>query len=797
MKRVSSAAAALAALAFTVVAVAASPRLIVRADNPGHAVSPTLYGVFFEEINRAGDGGLYAEMIQNRSFEDAEKEPVAWTVEKSGEGVEVAIDRSSPIDPKQKHNPSSLRVTLPKDGEVTLINEGFKGMAVRDKRQYQLSLMVRGAVDDMTASLRSREGKELAQPAKIKNSADGAWKKFEHRFTSTGDDAAARLVIACKGKGEVSFDMISLMPRQRWNGMPVREDLADMVEELRPAFVRFPGGCWVEGETLAGAYRWKETIGDVAGRRTQYNLWKYHSTHGLGFHEYLQFAEALGAEPLFVINCGMSHKEVAPMSAMDEWVQDALDAIEYANGPADSKWGAVRAKNGRQQPFRLKYIQIGNENGGPEYDERYALFYDAVKKRYPEMRIIANEWRGRPKSRPIEILDEHYYNNPGFFMGNADRYDSYDRKGPKIYVGEYAVTRDAGQGHLMAALGEAAFMTGLERNSDIVVMASYAPLFANVHYKAWNPDAICFDAGRVYGTPSYYVQQMFATSRPDVTLPVEMTSTELTPRRTGGVGVGAWVTQAQFKDLRVTAGDKTVFAPDFSSGISGFGRLDGAWKAQDGAIHQSGDAEGAFAVAADDKWGGDYVYTLKARKLGGQEGFLIVFHHAADDTYAMWNIGGWGNRRHQIEVVDAGAKSQIGNAVEGSIETDRWYDIRIETSGQRIKCFLDGKLIHDVTYPKRKALYATAGRKGAEVILKVVNVTGEAQETEIELAGAPSDAGWRVRAAVLTSSKPTDENSLDHPRKVAPTERDLFFAKPAFTHSFPPYSVTVMRMRRP
>jgi len=786
----------LAMLAFIANATAASAapaKLTVQTDKPGHAVSRSLYGVFFEEINRAGDGGLYAEMIQNRSFEDSEKGPLAWTVE-AGDAAVVELDRSRPTTDGQKFNPTSLHMKLSPGGKARIVNDGFKGMAARNKRTYQFSLMLRGGVEEMTVSLQSRDNKPISDALKLEKS--DAWKKIDHRFTATADDADARLVIACEGTGDVWLDMVSLFPRPRWNGMPLRADLAGMLDELRPAFMRFPGGCWVEGETLATAYRWKETIGDVANRRTQYNLWKYTSSHGLGFHEYLQLAETLGAEPLFVINCGMSHKEVAPMSEMQPYVQDALDAIEYANGPEDSKWGGLRAKNGHKTPFRLKYMQIGNENGGKEYNERYALFYDAIKKQYPEIRLVADLWQGKPTSRPIEILDEHYYNNPGFFIANADRYDKYDRKGEKIYVGEYAVTRDAGQGNLMAALGEAAFMTGLERNSDIVIMASYAPLFANVHYKAWNPDLICFDAARSYGTPSYYVQQMFAINRADDVLPVELTTSDVVKPRTGGVGVGTWVTQAEFKDLKVTAGEKTVFTSDFAAGdTKQFGRLDGEWKVEDGAIRQTSDKEGAFAVAADSgKWAGDYVYSLKARKISGREGFLIVFHHAANNTYAFWNIGGWGNRRHQIEIVDAGAKSQIGNVVEGSIEPNRWYDIRIETKGEQIKCFLDDKLVHDVTYLKRKSFFATAGRKGNDVVVKVVNVAGESQETEMNFAGMGESTPLRIRATVM-SGKPEDENTLDQPTKVSPAEHDLIFAKPSFTHRFPRHSVTVMRVR--
>ena len=332
------------------------------------------------------------------------------------------------------------------------------------------------------------------------------------------------------------------------------------------------------------AYRWKQTVGDPSERRTQYNIWQYHATHGIGYHEYLQMCEDLGAEPLFVINCGMSHKEVVPLDKMPEFVQDALDAIEYANGPVSSTWGALRARNGHPAPFNLKYMEIGNENGGTAYHERYALFYDAIKAKYPQMHLVANEWSGTPKNRPVEIVDEHYYSTPEFFIANAGKYDSYDRAGRKVYVGEYAVTQGCGQGNLRAAVGEAAFMTGLERNSDVVVMASYAPLFANVNYKKWNPDLIDFDSSRAYGIPSYYVQKMFSENRGDVVLPVTVTAPEAAPAvQSGAIGVGTWRTQAEFKDIKVTRGDETLFACDFADGTKGWKLHGGEWAVEGGS----------------------------------------------------------------------------------------------------------------------------------------------------------------------------------------------------------------------
>ena len=442
---------------------------------------------------------------------------------------------------------------------------------------------------------------------------------------------------------------------------------------MKPAFVRFPGGCYVEGDKLANAFRWKDTIGDVAQRPGHWNLWGYRSTDGLGYHEYLQMCEDLGAEPLYVINCGMAHKDHVAMDQMGPWVQDALDAIEYANGPATSTWGSLRAKAGHPAPFNLKYLEIGNENGGPLYQERYRLFYDAIKARYPDIQLVADV---RTTQRPTEILDEHYYNSPEFFIDNAGKYDKYDRKGPKIYVGEYAVTQNCGQGNLRAAIGEAAFMTGMERNCDVVVMASYAPLFVNVGWRQWNPDAINFDGARAYGTPSYHVQKMFSHNRGDVVLPIDLESPAVELGAKGGaIGVGTWATQAEFKDIKVTRGDKTLFESDFAKGLEGWRTIGGQWKAESGVLRQTGRQTDVRAIAGERSWD-NYTYTLKARKLGGAEGFLIMFRVQDPRAKAWWNLGGWGNTKHAIEMGGI-----IGNEVPGRIETGRWYDIRIELHG--------------------------------------------------------------------------------------------------------------------
>jgi len=767
--------------------LAAPASITVDVDKPGAKISPTLWGIFFEDINLSADGGIYPELVRNRSFEDSNR-PEHWQLTTEGDGrSEMTIDTRTPLNP---YNRSSLRVRL--DGIASVINEGYWGMSVVQGETYRLKLAARcagGFQGPLQVVIERADGSGLAKGA-IEGVTD-RWQWFTLDLTATGTDPKAKLTIAAVGKGTLWLDMVSLMPAKTWKGHGLRPDLCEMLAGLKPSFVRFPGGCWVEGDELKYSYHWKETVGDIACRKPLWNIWRYYATHGVGYHEYLQMCEDLGAEPLFVINCGMSHREVVPMDQMGQWVQDALDAIEYANGPADTIWGGLRAKNGHAAPFNLKYIEIGNENGGPAYQERYVLFYDAIRARYPQMTIVSDV----PTShRPSDVVDEHYYSNPEFFMEQADRYDTYDRKGPKIYVGEYAVTQGCGQGNLRGAVGEAAFMTGMERNADIVVMASYAPLFANVNYKRWNPDLICFGSSRVYGLPSYYVQKMFSENRGDVVLPVAISSPVVDESRTaedrgGAIGVGTWLTQAEFKDIKVTRGDQTLFTCDFANGTAGWKLLGGDWHVQDGVLRQNSMADNVRAVAGDKSWT-DYTYSLKARKLGGAEGFLILFRVQDENRKSWWNLGGWGNQRHAIEM-----GSIIGNDVPGSIETGRWYDIRIELKGDNIKCYLDGKLMHDVTPPVAKSLYASASRvnDSGEVILKVVNTSRSELPTDITLNGVAAVHG-PAKAIVLTSQDPADENSLAEPTKVAPVMKTIDVSGPAFRYALPGNSVTVIRL---
>jgi alpha-L-arabinofuranosidase len=792
---------------------AQSGTLSVQVDRPGVRISPSLYGIFFEEINYAGDGGLYPELLRNRNFEDNAERPEFWSLMLADGATGSATLKKNVSESAFNQHHLSLKADADSQGVVGVANDGYWGVSVQKGGIYRVYLRARSAdVKKLTLSLQNRAGVVYGQ-----TDVDPTWNSpagFQtHAFIIRSDatDPSARLVVSIEQPGTVDIDYLSLKPEGEIvdgalvhkvgpGAVPYRPDLYQKLARLKPGFVRFPGGCWVEGETMATASRWKRTIGLPFERWTQPNLWGYHSTNGLGYHEYLQLCESLGADAMFVINVGMSHRDVVPMGEMGEYVQDALDAIEYAIGPADSTWGSLRAKAGHAEPFKLKYIQIGNENGGPRYDERYALFYDAIKAKYPQIQTIACDWGGRPRSRPIEIIDEHYYNTPQFFFNNAGKYDDYDRSGPKVYVGEYAVTRGpVGTGSLIAALGEAAFMTGMERNSDIVVMASYAPLFTHVNGKRWNPDLINFDSARSYGTPSYHVQTLFAQNRGDVVLPVRIELTNPVPsgadnKLAGRAGVGTWDTRVEYKDFQVLVDDQVVFRAD--ADYSGFQMRGAGWRAGDGLLVQRIADGNMTAVAGQDTWK-DYSVRVKARKLGGNEGFLILARDQGSENSIWLNVGGWGNSATQLERTWDGERGVIGPKSDFKVETDRWYDLRLDVKADQIDAYIDGqKLLSAADRPPVQAsrVAATASRDETtgDVILKVVNGYDSPANLTLHLAGIGSVNG-AAKAWVLTG-EPLAENSLDAPDHVAPTMSSIDVGDGSFSHTFPKHSLTILRV---
>ncbi|PXF33909.1 alpha-N-arabinofuranosidase [Mesotoga sp. SC_NapDC] len=514
--------------------------LTIDPSNPGPEISPFLYGVFFEDINHAVDGGLYAELVRNRSFEHKDPLEGWFAVFETGCQATFSIDSDIPLN---ENNPHYLSFDIASENRsVSLSNNGYDGIPLKEGKRYEFSAFIRGNSEysgEITVLLTDEKSNTIVE-ASLGSAFGAEWEKYSVEFVIPEDCGNGRLLLTLKGAGEVCLDMISLFPEENWNGM--RVDLLKMLEELKPGFVRFPGGCLVEGDSLENAYRWKDTIGPVEERKANYNLWGYHQSYGIGFFEYLLLSEHLEAEPIPIFNSGMSCQvrgaEYCPIDEMDEWIANVLDFIEFANGPKNSLWGSKRVELGHPEPFNVKYIGIGNENWGTEYHDRFPMFRDAVKAKYPEIIIVFSgppsyegasfnrAWRWA-RENEVEILDEHMYAVPEWMLRNTDRYDKYDRSGPKVMLGEYAAHAAGTRNTLQAAMAEAALMTGLERNSDIVLMAAYAPLFNRPGWSQWTPDLIWFDNTRVYGTPSYHVQKLFNENLGDVVIPSKLTDENL------------------------------------------------------------------------------------------------------------------------------------------------------------------------------------------------------------------------------------------------------------------------------
>lgn len=542
---------------------AATP-VAIEVSGAAKPISPDLFGIFFEDINYAADGGLYAELIQNRSFEySALDNPswnafTAWTLEQRGGGKGLwLLDVTESLHPNNPHY-VILRVTQVGEG-VGLANEGFDGIAVKAGETYNVSFFARqlymnGSAGESIAI----EGRPMPMVARLE-SKDGAvlgecelkvegwnWKRSSGAITATNSDNQARFVLLSKAKGGIAIDQISLFPRktfrERKNGL--RADLAQVIADLHPKFLRFPGGCVAHGMGLHNIYKWKDTIGPVEQRRGQKNFWNYHQSMGLGYFEYFQFCEDIGAKPLPVLAAGVScqhsdqkrgkGQQCIPMADMPAYIQDILDLIEWANGPATSKWGAKRAEVGHLAPFHLEYIGIGNEDRiTPEFKERFKMIQTAIQAKHPEITVIGTVgpnakgedfeagWKFA-NELTIPMVDEHYYEPPQWFLDNQHRYDNYDRTATKVYVGEYASRGNAWSN----ALAEAAYMTSLERNGDVVQLASYAPLLAKQGHTQWRPDMIYFDNTKILQTANYYVQQMFMQNQGDVYLPPKVDAAE-------------------------------------------------------------------------------------------------------------------------------------------------------------------------------------------------------------------------------------------------------------------------------
>lgn len=521
-------------------------------------ISDKFIGIFFEDINYGADGGLYAELVRNRDFEFNAKDRKEWN---STTGWDTTGDLSLDIateNPIHANNPH-YAVVRRGTGAGALTNEGFGGISLKKGDNYFLSIKARSAgKTPLKVSLTSKEGKVLAQ-TKVTVPAGDNWSTLESTLKAGADCSGASLRIEPLKKGEIQLDMISLFPEKTFNGRRngLRKDLAQTLADLHPRFMRFPGGCVSHGNGIDNIYDWKGSVGPLEARKPLPNLWGYHQTRGLGFYEYFQFCEDLGMEPLPVLAAGVpcqnsswkSHCSVDPLTSygqqggipmedMPAYIQDIIDLVEYANGPADSKWGKVRAEAGHPEPFNLKYLGIGNEDLISEaFKTRFKMIRDAVKARYPEITIVGTTgpfyegsdyeegWRFA-KAENVDMVDEHYYVAPGWYVNHRDFYDGYDRKGPKVYLGEYASHYPGRESNLECALSIALYLTDVERNGDVVEMTTYAPLLSKRGNTQWRPDLIYFDNDNITLTPDYYVQQMYGANAGTTYVPSKVTLQE-------------------------------------------------------------------------------------------------------------------------------------------------------------------------------------------------------------------------------------------------------------------------------
>lgn len=823
-------------------------------------ISDMLYGLFLEDINFTADGGLYAEKIKNRSFEFSSMatggEKCGWYT--LGDAAFEVIDGSSDRSWLNENNPKYARVSNQSGSPSGIGNEGFlDGLSIVKNEVYNFSGYFKAADGyngKITVSLQDANGNKYGETTieGIKKE----WWKFEAQLTATATMNTGLKLYVLLDNCTVDMDMISLFPADTYKGREngLRKDIAEALEELSPKFLRFPGGCVVEGESLHNAYSWKDSIGngmeftingevtygDVATRPLAENLWgnqnttsknPYYMTYGLGFYEYFLLCEDLGASPVPILNAGLScliqgtRRVGSPAEAeeigspeFEQYVQDALDLVEFCKGDASTEWGAIRIGMGHEEPFDLTYIGIGNEQWGNEYFSRYDAFkaaFDQVAIDNPELYgditlIVANgpvstdsyAWN-KIKLYGADyagLVDEHYYMVPNWFLTNTTRYDSYDRSSTKVFLGEYA----AKSNNMEAALAEAAYMTGLERNGDVVELASYAPLFGNITSNQWTPDMLWFKNDGIWKSVNYYVQKLFSNNKSDKVLNSTLTGSSLiSVNLSGKAGVGTWMTSATFDNIKVENNEtgEELYYDDFSSDTLGsLETIEGSWSIEDGQLKQSRTGNPRNTITGDAAFLGDvnwtnYTLTLTATKLSGDEGFLIPFAVKDENNYYHWNLGGWGNTVSCLEQISSGSKSgQIAATVQNcKIETGKAYEIRIVVKDNKIECYLDGKGLINYTVPKVESVFQVTGlADNGDMIVKIVNVSDKEQNIMIQTNDLQV-TGSSAQAYVLAAESLSDMNKPNDPDLVTIKESSVNVSN-AFIYTAPRHSVIVLRI---
>ena len=790
-------------------AATAQVSMDIDAQKRSALISDHQYGLFFEEINHAGDGGLYAELIRNRSFEDNSSSPEYWeAVKQNGQTVKLALSTKQLLNSAQQ-TCMQMTVSGASDSKKAgVANTGFWGMHFVTDSTYTLNIWVKASTafnGKIYGQLQTNDGSAASEEVQLEGEIQtNTWVKLTAKIKATADCADGRFALLTSHNGSILLDVVSLMPytwKGRKNGL--RPDLAQLLADTKPTFLRFPGGCYVEGMYgYDNAFRWKSTIGPIEERPGHSNInWNYRSSDGLGYDEYLQLCEDLKADPMFVVNVGLGHNYTIPFEDVDTLVQNTLDAIEYANGDETTEWGRRRIANGHTAPYNLKFIEVGNENGQPEakteYSRRYAKFYEAIHTQYPDIVIIGNveAWgTDNPAwtlDSPVDLVDEHYYRSYQWMRNNYNKYDRYNRM-IGVYNGEYAANQGnyGTYGNLNSALGEAVYMLGMEKNSDVCKLASFAPIFTHESDPTWAYDMIHFNASKNFCTPSYYVQKLLGNNLGKQNL--QWTESGNVVAETNSlVGVGSWSTKVSYDDIEVTDGaGNSLLKDDFSSANDGWTAGTGKWSISDGILTQTGTSTNCTYVNKQVISSSHYTYKLRAKKNKGDEGFLVIFNYKDADNYCWWNLGGWTNTAHAVEQCVNGSKTTVATT-SGSIETGKWYDIEIDVDGNQVTCKLDGNTIHQFSLSAEQQIYQSVQldeEKGI-LYLKVVNPNDNATSLHLNLKNMKATSGTVVR---LASADGTDENTMDNPSLVVPTEEETLSDLDEL--KIPAYSLNIFKL---
>ena len=777
-----------------------------------------LYGIFFEDLNHAADGGLYAEMVQNRSFEfcavdNPSYHPLmAWEkIEKKYSRMQWWIQDSHPYS---RRNPHYLVCEIFETGiGAGVRNTGFTpGMYLQKGEKYRFSCLAatdgRGELP-LRIVLENDEGRNLGQ-ADIVVSNGTVWNHYEAEITAQETTTAGNLSIYIEAVGRLYLDMVSLFPQktfmQQRNGL--RADIATLLADLKPRFMRFPGGCLVHDgsinvEDRDSLYRWKNTIGVLEERPARRNNWGYNQTLGLGYYEYFCFCEEIGAKPLPVLPAGYDphHQRKVPFDQLDEWIQEALDLISFANDDASAQWGRIRCELGHPEPFGLEYIGIGNEEVGEGFFERYPYFHKAIKEKYPDIQIIASSgpfaaggeyekgWNCARRNH-ADLVDEHYYMAPEWFLANHHRYDSFDEKDPRVFLGEYASWGNTWYN----ALTEASYMTGMERNSEKVGLACYAPLLCNVNYINWKPDMIWFDNHQAYGTANYYVQKLFMNHQGNDRIELEMTgiddSVTIQDDPKGGFGLRI--------EPDTVVRYSQIMIEDIQNGT--------IWK--DSEVYFVGDNVEQYISADPDARvvtedillhtveSDHYIITVKGEMLYGRRGFMLQYGNRDEKNRYQWEIGGWQNMDSALTQDIAGRNSCLTQS-SFTVAADREYELKLEIEGRHLRAYIDGELIHEIHHApvKIEPLYTAASidRQSGDVIVKLVNVQKRPIDTVLHMEGIEQAKGI---AYIMSGFALEDENSFAEPLKVSPREEEIQLTQGCCSCHIAGESVQVLRFQK-